>query len=242
MRLLVTRPEPDASLLKDKLASLGHVGIVVPLLAIRYSRAQIPLNDIQALVATSRNALRALAGNPVLSKATRLPIFTVGPGTAEMAAELGFERIVPGPASARDLVPVIVSRGEPGGRPLLLLAGDRQAFDLESALEERGFTVLRKIVYRSEAVEALAPGVIADLRDGLVDGVILMSPRTAEVFVELTTAAGLDEAVRGFHYFCLSAAVANRLGVIPPASCHVAEAPNTEELLALIDRMASKSH
>lgn len=242
MRILVTRPEPDASTFKKKLADMGHTAIVSPLMGIKFSKSQLPLNDVQALVVTSRNALRALARSPSLAKAIALPIFTVGAGSGAMAAELGFDRVIHGPASARELVPLIVTRGEPQGRPLLVLRGDRQAFDIKSALQEAGFSVTEKTVYRSVAADALEPEVLEGLKLGTIDGVILMSPRTAEVFVELTGQAGLAEAARHIHYFCLSGAVAKRLGAISPSICHVPANPNAEEMLALIGRMASKSH
>ncbi len=242
MRLLITRPEPDATLFKERLAERGHVGVLTPLTTITFAKGQIPLNGVQALVVTSKNALRALARSPSLAKAIELPIFTVGPGSGAMAAELGFDRIIPGPASARELVPVIAARGEPMGRPLLVLTGDRPAFNMTSALQERGFTVGQKVVYRTVAAKALEPGLIDAIRSGDIDGVILMSPRTAEVFVRLTSEAGLAEATRHLHYFCLSPAVAKRLGPISPSNFHVAAVPNSEEMLALVTRLAAKSH
>lgn len=242
MRLLVTRPEPEAATYIERLKELGHSGMSAPLTTITFAKGQLPLNGVQALVVTSKNALRALARSPSLPKALDLPIFTVGPGSGEMAAELGFERVIAGPASARELVAMIAARGEPSGRPLLLLSGDRQAFDTKGALEKRGFSVGEKIVYRTEAAGSLDPAVTEAIRSGRLDGVILMSPYSAEVFVALTDAAGVAEAARHLHYFCLSAAVANRLGPISPSNLHVAAAPNSEEMLALITRLAAKSH
>lgn len=242
MRLLVTRPEPEAATFVARLAELGHSGVSAPLTTVTFAKGQIPLNGVQAIVVTSKNALRALARSPSLAKAIALPIFTVGPGSGELAAELGFERVISGPASARELVALIATRGEPLGRPLLLLTGDRQAFDTKGALEQRGFSVGEKVVYRTVAAEALDPSVAKAIRSGALDGVILMSPYTAEVFVALADAAGVSEAARHLHYFCLSPAVANRLGPISPNNLHVAAAPNSEEMLALVTRLAAKSH
>ena len=242
MRLLITRPEPDATLYKERLAELGHTGVVAPLTTITFAKGQLPLNGVQAVVVTSKNALRALARSPSLAKAVALPIFTVGPGSGDMAAELGFDRIIPGPASARELVQVVATRGEPSGRPLLVLTGDRQAFDMKSALAACGFSVGQKTVYRTAAAEALEPQVVKAIGSGAIDGVILMSPYSAEVFATLTAEAGITEAARHLHYFCLSPAVAKRLGPIPPGNFHVATAPNSEEMLALVTRLAAKSH
>ena len=98
------------------------------------------------------------------------------------------------------------------------------------------------MVYNTVAAESLEPGLIKAIGSGDIDGVILMSPRSAEVFAQLTDEAGLAEATRHLHYFCLSAAVAKRLGPISPSNLHVTAAPNSEEMLALITLLAAKSH
>ncbi len=58
MRLLVTRPEPDASREADKLAARGHEAVLAPLLVIEFvADVALPLEGAQALIVTSRNAL-----------------------------------------------------------------------------------------------------------------------------------------------------------------------------------------
>ena len=46
--------------------------------------------DARAIVATSRNGLRALAASPALSAALELPIFTVGPAPRRLPAPWNF--------------------------------------------------------------------------------------------------------------------------------------------------------
>jgi uroporphyrinogen-III synthase len=61
MRLLVTRPEPDALKLGAVLEEMGHEATVEPLLSVSFDDAEpVDLDGAQALIATSRNALRAL--------------------------------------------------------------------------------------------------------------------------------------------------------------------------------------
>jgi uroporphyrinogen-III synthase len=242
MRFLVTRPDPDAAHTIERLRSLGHSGLAAPLLSITFAKGQIPLNGVQALIATSRNALRALARSPSLAQAIKIPIFTVGPNSGAMATELGFETVISGPASARELLALIVARAEPAGRPLLVLRGEPQAFNILAALEERGFSVGEKIVYRSVPAESLPEEAEMAIRRGEIDAVMLMSPVTAATFRALVRQAGLEGEARLLHYLCLSAGVAKSLGSIPPTNLHVAAQPNSEEMLALVERMASKSH
>ena len=107
MRLLVTRPEEDAVVFKAQLIAQGHTVTIEPLLKISTEGADpIDLDGAQAIIATSRNGLRALAATPHLEAARALLLFAVGPGTAAIARGLGFKTIVEGPSNAHELVPV----------------------------------------------------------------------------------------------------------------------------------------
>src|SRR5262245_44640039 len=87
MRLLVTRPEPDALKLGALLEEAGHEATIEPLLSVSFEGGEpIELEGAQALIATSRNALRALKDSPAqLAEAKGLPLFAVGKATAAEA-------------------------------------------------------------------------------------------------------------------------------------------------------------
>jgi len=242
MHLLVTRPEPDAGELKARLEAVGHRATLCPLLAIDFAPGEnIHLGDAQALIATSRNAIRSLARNATLEQARMMTIFVVGPATAAEARAAGLTRIVEGPAAARDLVPLIADKVSSEKGTLLHLSGDTLAFDLKSALEQAGFAVREEVVYRTRTLENLEPAAANAIRTGSLDGVILMSPRTASVFANLVTAAGLSDAARRLAFFCFSEAVAQSLDRLAPLDVRVAGRPNTEEVLALLALAAPES-
>ena len=91
MRLLVTRPEPDATRQAEILAARGHEPIVAPLLLIEpVTDVPLELDGVQGLIVTSRNVFRTLASHPGLAAARSLPLFAVGEATASAATELGF--------------------------------------------------------------------------------------------------------------------------------------------------------
>ena len=126
MRLLVTRPEPDALKLRAALEEHGHEATVEPLLSVSFEDADaIELEGVQALIATSRNALRALKTHPLRGEARKLPLFAVGRATAAEARALGFEMVVTGAGTAQELVAHLVSLSEPSAGLLLHLVGDR---------------------------------------------------------------------------------------------------------------------
>jgi uroporphyrinogen-III synthase len=243
MRLLVTRPEPDALKLQAILEQAGHEATVEPLLSVSYAGADpIELDSAQALIATSRNALRALKAGSHLAQARHLPLFAVGKATATEARTLGFETVVTGAGTASELVAHIVSQLDPAAGLVVHLAGDRLAGNLRGELEEQGFRVLQPVVYRMVPAESFSDDTIEQLGMGEIEGVILMSPRTASVYADLVSRAGLAAQVRDVPHFCLSTAVARRLRVLGEVDTRVADAPRIEDVLALIDEAAEAGY
>ena len=104
MRVLVTRPEPDATRQAERLAARGHEPVLAPLLAIESANnVPLELDGAQALIVTSRNALRALASHRDLAASLQLPLFAVGEATAKAATELGFTTVIAGPGTGEEL-------------------------------------------------------------------------------------------------------------------------------------------
>lgn len=195
MRVLVTRPEPDASRQAEMLSARGHEPVVAPLLSIEYlDDATLDLAGAQALIVTSRNALRALAAHKQLDEALRVPVLAVGDATAHAAQELGFREVTIGLGTGAALAGLIKQELEPKEGPLLYLTGDVIAYDLAAALEAHGFAVRKTLLYRGVPVSALPSEALAMLKDGRIDAVILMSPRTARVFMELLVKHEVAEA------------------------------------------------
>jgi uroporphyrinogen-III synthase len=242
MRVLVTRPEPDALKLRAALEQRGHEATVEPLLSVSFDDAQaFDLDGVQALIATSRYALRALRAHPLRAAARKLPLFAVGRATAAEGRALGFETVVTGAAGVEELVAHIVAVTDPAAGLMLHLAGDTLAGDLKADLETHGFRVLQRLVYRMRPANALSEEAIEQLASGEIDGVILMSPRTAALYAALMRKHGLTAVARRLTHFCLSSAIAQRLEPLGDTPTQVAEAPRLEEVLALIDAAAARS-
>ncbi len=242
MHVLITRPEADAEALKSSIEELGCRATLAPLVAIVPNA--IPLSAIEgatALVTTSRNALKALAGSPALELATSLPLYVVGPGTAAMAREMGFTDVIEGAGTAADLAATLSAQGRSDGGTFAYLRGDVLAFDLEAALMRAEVNVVSVAAYRSVAAETLAPNVAAALARGEIDAVMLMSPRTAETWARL---AGdlIASAGRPIAQLCLSEAVAKALlSRFAANNVLIAAHPSLEEMLALVKRLAAHS-
>ncbi len=235
MRLVITRPLEDAERQASKLKTLGHEPLIHPLLEIVFPPlTPLRLQGVQALIATSRNALRGLSLNASFEAAKRLPIYCVGEGTAAFARRQGFSQIIRGEGTAKDLLPLITHSANPSAGALLYLTGQTLAFDLETPLKAAGFAVPRLIVYEAREVDVVSARHLADRLRAGVDGVILMSPRTATIFVDLIKRFKLEREARAITCYCYSEAIAAALREIEGLTVAVSSRPTETEMMKLI--------
>jgi uroporphyrinogen-III synthase len=242
MRLLVTRPEPDATILRAHLIGAGHEVLVEPLLHVDFHPLDpTDVAEAQALIATSRNAVRAVGRDSALALAADLPIYVVGPGTAAAAKALGMSTVIEGPRDARALTSLIAIQADINAGPLLHLAGAVRSYDLGGELRRLGFHVLEPIVYSALPAERLSEPMAGRFRRGEIDGVLLFSRETARTYARLILQAGLALEAAAAMHFCLSTNVANGLIMLSPPRVATATAPNLKEMLALVARAGPQS-
>lgn len=242
MRLLVTRPEPDATALKAQLIGMGHEVCIEPLLQVLLhdiDPQEVDLSEAQALVATSRNGVRAIARSVLGPAAVGLPIYTVGPGTAATARALGFGEVLQGPRDAAALVGFVADRADVNNGSLIYLSGETKARDLGGELRRLGFHVQEPVVYSVRPATAFSSGVAARLGAGEIDGVLLLSAETARIYARLILAHGLGAGIRFTHHYCLSREVARGLALAGAQRVSVASQPDLKTILALVARSVS---
>ena len=231
---LVTRPAEDAAPLAAELERRGLNVLLAPMLVIETLPGPAPdLEGVQCLVFTSANGVRAFVGR---SDRRDLPVYAVGDATAQAAADQGFGTVRSAAGDVEDLGRLIVETCDPTAGPLLHVAGSVTAGDLAGHLRAAGFDLRRDVLYDARTAEALDERVAAALAAGEIDLALFFSPRTAATFVTLVQAAGLADACRTVAALCLSPAVAAAVSGLDWERVAVADAPNQESLLALLDR------
>ncbi len=241
MRVLVTRPEPDGLKLKGMIEARGHEAVVEPLLRVSFEDCDpIDVEGVTALIATSRNGLRALSGTMALPQARALTVYAVGAATADEARRMGFGRIVKGPGTADALIPIITSTLDPTEEVLLHLAGEKLAIDIGAELEQQGFRVNKAAVYRMIAADRLSDSIRDQLSDGDIEAVLLMSPQTAQIYSRLIKRHKLEEAVQEIVHLCLSESVARQLKSLGDVPIDRPDDPTLQEMLALVDLTAAR--
>jgi len=209
--------------------------VLAPLLEIEFLKdVPLDLEGAQAIIITSRNALRALADHPQRDEVVALPLIAVGEATAWAGRKFGFHEVTIGPGTGAGLPPIIRREVHPEKGALVHIGAEKVAFDLKGALEEDGYEVRRPVLYRSHAVETLPEPVVSELASGAIKNVLLMSPRTARIFARLAESQGVVTAAKGLVCYCLSKAIAEP--VIPLGfKVYVPAHPREEDLLALLD-------
>lgn len=233
MRLLVTRPERDAGETAARLIAMGHDVMLQPMLRVVFSDPPAALPEAAALIATSRNGVRALAAWPVAAAWRAKPFFVTGEGTAQTATEAGFTDVRPGGADAAALANRIVRDLRKGDGPVVYAAARDRTGALAGGLIAAGYDVRTVEAYRAESVAALDAGAAEALRAGRIDGVLFFSRRTAVAFVAAVEAAGLSEALATIACYALSERIAEPLGALSSA-VKIAARPDFDGILALI--------
>jgi uroporphyrinogen-III synthase len=229
MRLLVTRPEPDATRSANLLRALGHDVLVAPVLMTQTIEVEIA-GPYAAVLMTSANAARAAAHTHL----RQLPVFAVGDRTAEAARAGGHASVVSAGGALPELVQLIATHlGASSGR-LLYLAGEDRSGDLGGELAAHGITVDTVVVYRALAAEKLPPELGEALSAGQLDAALHYSPRSAATLRRLAGEAGAVNALLGLTHYCLSEAVAAPLRDAGAQRILVAPRPDETALFGLI--------
>lgn len=215
-RLLVLRPEPGASATAAKARALGLEPIAIPLFKTEAVKWEAPeASAFDGLLLTSANAIRC--GGDRLTDLRGLPVYAVGPATAEAAREAGFD---------------IAATGDSGVERLLVsIDADLRLLHLCGADRHEPNDARQKVtaipVYRADRVDS------PDL--GCANGSVALihSPRAGQRFAELVTNKSQIAVV------AISDAAAKAVGE-GWAEVAVAEQPDDDALLALAARLCNK--
>jgi len=234
MHVLVTRPLEDATRTAQRLATRGHRALIAPLLEVRsFDGTELALDDVQAILATSGNGIRALARR---SPRRDIAVFAVGTRTAAVACAEGFARVLDAEGDAEALAALVQRRLQPHAGSLLHATGADSQDDLHALLERSGFRVRSCVLYEAHPVPFLGSAACEALRDGSLDAVLIFSPRSARLLVERVREAGLADSCGRLIACCISQAAALMLQDLDVGAIRVAERPDQDSLIALLDR------
>lgn len=241
MRVLVTRAEPAASRTAERLRALGHEPVVMSLShavhdpeAVRDAMS----HPVPALAITSAEVIRVLARAGVDVKPWReVPLFAVGPTTAEAARKFGFQNVTAGSGGGRELAemiaPLLAGRTN-REHPLLYLTGTPRSQGFENRLDELHVPYAVCECYRTEELEPGAETLRLAFGEQPIDAVLLYSANSARRLFSLPALNADADVLKRVRFFCLSRVVADVLPFPHAANAAVALRPDEMSLLELL--------
>lgn len=195
---------------------------------------QGPSNPPPWLVLTSPRAPQFLceqARDMQLESLLTLKTAAIGPATSKAAEAAGFKTQVVGPGSGTDLARELEKLWPPN-TTAILAAGVHARPEVPTVLKAAGHRVLKLKVYemRATPVRELPPV-------GPADGIVLTSPRAAELYLEAV--GGLPLPLVHWALGTTTQNAANWLGI---KDCRIPESPSMGDLAAaLTERHATGS-
>jgi uroporphyrinogen-III synthase len=233
VRLLLTRPLPDAERTAAVLCVRGHSVVLAPLLHVQpIANAEIGAGPWAAVLVTSANAAHAISLHREHKLLVEIRAFAVGERSAEAVHAAGFASVASADGNVNDLAGVVAARLQPPAR-LLYLAGEERSGDLAGALRAKGFEVETVAIYRMVAAEQL-PQPAADALESGLDGVLHYSRRSAEAYINAARHSDILTKALGPTHYCISTQVAEPLTAAGATMVTIAPRPNEAALLALI--------
>jgi uroporphyrinogen-III synthase len=232
MRIAITRPREDSERTAATLRSRGHVVQIAPLLKVEPVSAELRTN-CGGVIITSANAANAIATHPARDALIKLPLFAVGPRSAESARHAGFSDIMTADGDVRDLLQMLAARRADIPEPLLYLAGEDRTTDLIAELASRGIVAEAAVIYRAVIVP-FPPELTEALTRGEVDAVLHYSRRSADSYLIGAEQAGVIAQALNVRHFCLSPQIAAPLTAAGAAKVAVAPRPDEAALIAIL--------
>jgi uroporphyrinogen-III synthase len=244
MAILVTRPQPDNAATVAALRARGFEALPAPMLRFEAVAFQDDADaGYGAVIVTSANALRAVAGQAAIARLKELLLFAVGERTADAARDSGFHNVISADGDATALRELMLksvrAKTLKKTTTLLYLAGADLARDLAGELGERGFNVVTQTTYRMAPVVNLPPDVCDAFAAHGIEAVLHYSRRSARAFLDAARAGGVEISALAIPQCCLSEAIASIVRDAGATQVTVAATPDEKALFDVLDRALS---
>ncbi len=211
MKILVTRPQPQADKTAQKLIAMGHEVIVEPMLSFQPLTVRGDVaGDAKAIAVTSANAIEALVFNGLVSKLQHLPVYCVGEATAKAAEASGFQNVICADGDV-DSLGSLIADSKQAGSVFYPAAIDRSG-DLAGQLAQRGNTCRMVEVYQMAAATGFSENTRALIETERLDCVLFYSPRTIQIFLRLSYLEKTIVFLNAMKALCVSKRIAEQAG------------------------------
>lgn len=232
VRVLVTRPEPGASLTARRLEALGFQPVLLPLTETSALPVEASIGgDAVAVAVTSANAVRH-APKALVAALADLPCHAVGKRTAEACRVAGFLAVTEGPGDAEALADTIT--GDLAGKAIVYLCGRVRFPVFEQRLAMAGVHVQAIETYDTTAIDYGDAEVADRLSGRSIDAALLYSAKASTVLVGLMARPTLGHLFAKTEFLALSARVGGPMERVAGNRVRIASKPEEDALLALL--------
>lgn len=225
--VLIIRSQEDGRPMVEALKAQGIEVSHHPLFHPFFLPVPLLINP-QALIITSKNAIRALEGREDLK---HLTLYTVGDKTAELARDMGFVNVLSASGTTQELLQCVVEKADQNRGILYHLSGEIIKGDMVDMLRQIGFQAQRHIVYRIEDAVNLPTDLCAKLKADTISHVIFCSPRTTITFTKFLKESRLENITCPMTALCLSQEVAEKAASLQWKKVWISTQPTIKKLM-----------
>ncbi|PYE88922.1 uroporphyrinogen-III synthase [Phyllobacterium leguminum] len=230
-RVLVTRPEPGASLTARRLEAMGFSPVVLPLSETTPLAAKVSPGEYDAVTITSVNAIRHGAPE-LIASLIDLPIYAVGEKTARAAKAAGFRDVIAAAGDGEALAALLLEALSPGAH-VLYLAGRVRRSDFEKMVRTHGLAVTVCETYDTVAIDR--QDAVKMLGDAPIDAALVYSVFAAKALITLSERPETPvDFWQNTRFLCLSSRIQKSLSNEWKKRASVSERPDEQALFKLL--------
>lgn len=222
--ILITRPLEQGLETQKALIAKGYKADCQPFLDVTYHKIRKDISYYKGLIFTSCHGVQAFCESYRLRD---MSVFAVGDATAQTAEKAGFKNVQSASGTLDDLENLLAQNPPHGS--LLYVRGKHISKEIKEEY------IQEIIGYHTDLIDNICDDVEGKLRSGVYSYVLFYSTRTAASFVEMMISKNLSESLKGIKALCLAPSMVKSLSVLPWQDIWVAQQPNQDSLLELLD-------
>lgn len=224
-KVLITRPIEDAQDVSFAIKRKDYDVVCAPFLAVvLHDKILTNLENYSGVIFTSRNAVRAFCKN---ATERNLSVWTVGNSTKELALEMGFKDVQSAGGTVKNLKDIILKANNI--KPLLYVRGQ----DISKEIDHEN--IHEEILYHTDMIKKIDENIEHQISLSEFSHILFFSARTAQAFVNFANNAKISHGLKQTKALCLGDSMVSFVSVLPWKSVEVAQKPNRESLLKLLD-------
>lgn len=235
IHVLLTRLHEDSFAVAQELQAMGVETTIIPFQGVKFFPIITPLDDIQALIFTSKNGVRAFCNS---YSQRDIIVYCVGDGTAELSLKSGFKRVHSARGNIYNLVDLLKEKCNPSGKMLLYVSGKDISHDLGNLLSD--YPVQRIVGYEIKDQFELTETDIKAFVNPSITHVCLFSNKSGERFGKVIKKYKCEETCKGRICVTFSEEVANQVEHLPWEAIETLDHPSLDAMFEYIDDINKK--